>query len=183
MVGPGCFLPDPIKMFYNQNGEKTRSGKNLVGKWQKCPCALAHGLVQAIVVVVVVFFFFFLISWASFVALLFSFFLFCFLLWFFFFFCFFFRRDCFSKYDFYFLINLGDCFFLSIFFFFFVLIGPHFLIRVYVNIYKYIFSSLHFSNPNQIKGGKLNFFISPHFFTLPQFSILLIFHSSNQTDP
>ena len=103
---------------------------------------------------------------------------------FFFFFCFFFRRDCFSKYDFYFLINLGDCFFLSIFFFFFfVLIGPHFLIRVYVNIYKYIFSSLHFSNPNQIKGGKLNFFISPHFFTLPQFSILLIFHSSNQTDP
>ena len=106
-------------------------------------------------------------------SLLLSFVIFCF--------CFFFRRDCFSKYDFYFLINMGDCFFLSLFFF--VLIGSNFFIRVYVNIYKYIFSSLHFSNPNQIKGGKLNFFLSPHFSTLPQFSILLIFYSSNQTDP
>ena len=84
---------------------------------------------------------------------------------------------CLTRHDFFFN-KLGDCFFF--FFFFFVLIGHHFLI---VNLYKLVFPSLHFSTPTKQKKEKLKSFLFSHFSILPQFSILSLFHPSNQTDP
>ena len=43
IVGPGCFLSRPTKQLSPQNWEKIGWG-NLMGKWQKCPCALTQGL-------------------------------------------------------------------------------------------------------------------------------------------
>ena len=94
-------------------------------------------------------FFFLLIYWAGVASLFFSFFFFFFFIFFsfdllgrfvqysflffflHFFWVFFFRCDFFYENDFYFLINLGDWYFFWLFITFFVLIGHHFLIRVY----------------------------------------------------
>ena len=93
-------------------------------------------------------------------SLLLSFVIFCF--------CFFFRRDCFSKYDFYFLINLGDCFFFCHFFVFF-----------------FCFNRASFFNKGICKYLQIYFFIPPLFQFQPNkrreikfFSIPSLFHST-----
>ena len=72
--------------------------------------------------------------------------------------------------------------FLSLFCF--VLIGYHFLIGYMSKfIQRHFFHHSTFSLPTKQKGGKLIFFLFPHFSNLPPFSILPLFHSSNQTNP
>ena len=124
---------------------------------------------------------FLFIIFSSSSSLLLSFVIFCF--------CFFFRCDFFfSRYDFYFLINLGECFFFFFFFhFFFCFNRESFLNKgIWVNLYKYIFSII---SPfhSQLKKKKkkkreIKIFLSPHFFTFQPFSILSFFHPSNQID-
>ena len=107
--GLDVFSLDPPKNSLSKIGRKL-SGRSLIDKWQKCPCALAHGLSSTLLSLSLSF---------PFLLIYFVFF-------------FFFRHDFFfSRHDFYFLINLGDCFFFFWSLFFFVLIGYHFLIRVY----------------------------------------------------
>ena len=43
--GPGVFSPGSPKSFHSKM-ERKLSGRSLIGKWQRCPCALAHRLVQ-----------------------------------------------------------------------------------------------------------------------------------------
>ena len=92
---------------------------------QKCPYAIAYGL--AYVALLQFFFLFpfpFLSSWTW--PLLFL------LLFFSWFFCFCLDVIFFSRHDSYFLINLGEWFFFFfVYHFYFILIGYHFLIRVY----------------------------------------------------
>ena len=134
---------------------------NLIIKWQKCICALAHGLSNPSLFfflngldvaffffwsggrcLLLLLFFFFLF----FLSLMLSFVIFCF---YFFIFCFFFRRDFFSRYDFYFLINLDD--------YIFFLIGNYFLTRYMSKfIQTLFFLSLQFSTPNQKKMKEIN---------------------------
>ena len=49
-------------------------------------------------------------------------------------------------------------------------------------IQTHFFHSFTFPLPTKQKGGKLKIFLSAHFFILPPFSILPLFHSSNQMD-
>ena len=82
------------------------------------------------------FLFFLLIYWAGLSRIHFFLFFFCFFIFYFFYFYFFFGFRCdlfiyfFYGHDFYFLINLGDWFFVSCLSLFFVLIGYHSLKRV-----------------------------------------------------
>ena len=50
-------------------------------------------------------------------------------------------------------------------------------------IQRHFFHHSTFSLPTKQKGGKLIFFLFPHFSNLSPFSILPLFHSSNQTNP
>ena len=89
------------------------------------------------------------------------------------------QRCLFSRHDFYFSNKfrwlLFFCGYLSLF----VFNCASFINKgIWVNLFKLIFSSLHFSTPNQQKGEKINFFS-----ILPPFSILPLFYSSNQTNP
>ena len=43
--GSGVFSPGSPKSFLSKM-ERKLSGRSLIGKWQRCPCALAHRLVQ-----------------------------------------------------------------------------------------------------------------------------------------
>ena len=127
MVWFMCFL-SPLKNFLSKIGRKL-SERILIGIWQKWLFTFSHKLSP-----IHCFFYFesghwlfpsfLFISFFSAVAL-FSFLFFAFLL------GFFFRCDFFYENDFYFLINLGDWYFFWLFITFFVLIGHHFLIRVY----------------------------------------------------
>ena len=102
---------------------------------QKCPCAFAHGN-----------------SSNSFFSFCFLFFFVLNLTWFFF------------GHDFYFLI-IWVIFFFLVVCHFFVLIGYHFFNKgIWVNLYI-LFSSFHFSIPNQIKRREIKIF-----------SILSLFH-------
>ena len=144
MFSPQTHQNVPSKM------ERKLTEKNLISKWWKCPCALyffffliwSMDSIRCLLL-----FFFLLISWLHPVALLFLFFFFffCFLLWFFF------RCGFFSRYNFYFLINLGDFFFfLSLFCF---NRASFFNKAIWVNLYKHIFFIPPFfhSQPNKNK--------------------------------
>ena len=43
----GCYLPRPTKCFLSKM-ERKLSGRNLIDKWRKYPCASAHGLVRCL---------------------------------------------------------------------------------------------------------------------------------------
>ena len=91
--------------------------------------------------------------------------------------------------------KLGDCFFFLLSFFYFIFCGylslfcinwPSFFNNgVWVNLYKvqtHFFHPSTFPLPTKQKGKKLKSFLSSHFFILPPFSILQLFHPSNQVD-
>ena len=170
--GSSVFSPGSPKSFLSKM-ERKLNGRSLIGKWQRCPCALAHRLVQY------VFFFliwtlplpsfpifkiflilFFLDVASSFSSSLFIYFYFLgrpvrcssssSLL---FFFLFLFRHD------FYFVINLGGCFlFLSLFVFCFNWTS-FFNKGIWVNLYKFTFFIFPRSTPpTKQKRGKLKSF-------------------------
>ena len=129
-MGLRCFLSEPTKKFSPKLRENWREKLDIIFG-QKCPCAVARGLVH----VALLFFFFFLFLFLSSYTLSLINFFFSFFgrlpthpcSYSFFFFCldvFFFRHD------FYFLINLGDWFFFVVYPFL-VLIGHNFLTRIY----------------------------------------------------
>ena len=116
-------------------------------------------------------FFFFLGNIASFSSFFyFFFFLFIFSAWGNFFFFFFFLNN-----------KFGWLLFFVVICHFFILIGHHSLTKVY---FKLIFSisPLFNSQPNK-NDEKIKSFLSSHFSILQPFSILPLFHPSNQTDP
>ena len=102
LMGFRCFLFRPTKMFFVQNGETTEweESDRYMTKMPMCTCTWACP-----------------IRWFFYLLFFLLLLLFCFLLWFFFLF-FLWMWFFFSRYDFYFLINLGDCFCCHFFFFF-----------------------------------------------------------------
>ena len=140
LVGPRCFLPGLLKCFLSKI-ERKLSERNLIGKWRKCPCANAHGLVQFVA--------FFFSSFFCLGRCLLLFFFFCFFFWFlghlhFFFFCFllwffFFKHDFFSRW--FLFPNKFERLLFFFFFFFFLCFNraSSYNKDIWVNLYKHIF--------------------------------------------
>ena len=104
-------------------------------------------------------------------------------IWFFFFFV---KLDVifFSWHDYYFLINLGDFFFLCLSNFCFDWTS-FFNKCMWVNLCKlfFFFHPSTFSLSIKQRGEKLKYFLSSHFSINPSFSTLLLFHHFDQIDP
>ena len=133
MVWPRCFLPRPIKKFSLRNGKKTEERNWTLFLDENTHVQLHMGFIHVVFLhrrcpfffpgrclpLLLFLFFFWFTRQACPVFFFFSFA----------FFFFWFRCDFLNGHDFYFLINLGDYFYL--FTTFLVLTGYHFLIRVY----------------------------------------------------
>ena len=145
MVGSKCFSLGPPKVFFSKWRKNWKEKFDIIFG-QKCPCTIAHGLhphvflhsfffsfpecylPPPLLLLPFIFYFFFWFTGQACPVFIFFFSSFAFFFWF--------RCDLFIYlfygHDFYFLINLGDWFFFFlVFYHFFVLIGLHFLTRVY----------------------------------------------------
>ena len=161
--------------------------------WTKMPIRnkLIHGYISSHHLFFFFFFLWMLSASSSFLSFFLSFFLFFFLLiywaglsnifflsfvFFSFSFSFFFCLDVifFYGHDFYFLINLGDWFFLLVYHFFGFNWTSFFNKGIHVNLYKLIFPSLHFFIPNQTKRREIKIFS-----IIPLFHFLTIFYLLN----
>ena len=85
---------------------------------------------------------------------------------------------------FFLIINLGDCSFLWLFVTFFCFNWSSFFSNgIWVNLFKLIFSFLPLFHFQPNKRERIKIILSSHFFILSPFSILPLFHHSNQTNP